>query len=483
MALALYGETERGMGRLKSLLGDDQRSNRRVIAVQAVGQLARAGVEADACLAALVEALADPAAFVRRAACETLGELSVESAIDPLVACLRDPEKVVQSAASAALRSMGRAATEKILPVLLEPVSGRIGATPDEAARLDAALDALDPATPGLIEALFEYVDQEVARLHALRELHAALEFEETKLDLVHQELALREDQAEARLVKSVGLFGDREAMSLVSEALHSDDPQLRASSVETLETLGSRELVKRILPHLEEAEEARYIDARGKALTPTAAVERLLVDGDHWLMALAAYAVAEMDLSDLSGRLDAMKANPDPLVAEAAQGALQRMAKEGDMTREMTRTVSALERTILLKQVPLFEGLDLDDLKQIADIAREQWHDDQAIIYHEGDQGDEMMLVIEGKVRIYTQSGEEKVTLATPGEGEVVGEMALLDSAPRSASVEAMGRLHVLIIEREPFLAILHERPEVSLKLMRSLTRRLREMIAAGTG
>jgi CRP-like cAMP-binding protein len=142
----------------------------------------------------------------------------------------------------------------------------------------------------------------------------------------------------------------------------------------------------------------------------------------------------------------------------------------------ETLPTLSLVERTLLLKDISLFSDLSLDDLVQIAQTAQERWFTHGMALCQEGEMGDELFIVAAGQVRVTRQAGDQTLELATRPVGEVIGEMSIIESVPRSASVTALGEVRTLVIRSEMFKAILRQRPEVSLAVMRVLSRRLRE-------
>ncbi len=139
-------------------------------------------------------------------------------------------------------------------------------------------------------------------------------------------------------------------------------------------------------------------------------------------------------------------------------------------------QTISTLERILLLREVPIFTDLSPEDLGQVAQIAREQWLPEGAILCRDGDEGNALYVIVSGEVRVQKSVGGNEKVLAVRGAGDFVGEMAVIDSAPRMATLVAQGELRVLVIDGEAFSAILHERPGVSISVMRVLSRRLRE-------
>jgi CRP-like cAMP-binding protein len=98
------------------------------------------------------------------------------------------------------------------------------------------------------------------------------------------------------------------------------------------------------------------------------------------------------------------------------------------------------------------------------------------SVIFEEGDPGSRIYVIQTGHVRIVKRTGTRAVTLARLGPGEFFGEMALLDRQPRSASALVDEPARVLELDETAFERIVAERSEVALRLLRKLSRRLRE-------
>ena len=144
-------------------------------------------------------------------------------------------------------------------------------------------------------------------------------------------------------------------------------------------------------------------------------------------------------------------------------------------MTETLT-TLSLMERVLFLRKVPLFGTLAPPDLEPIASIAREQAFVDGDTIAEQGDDGVEMHIIVSGEVSVITGAGDERHVVATRTTGDVVGEMSLLTNEPRIAGLDCEGPVRVLTIDRLRFEAILRERPETSLGVIRVLCGRLAE-------
>lgn len=135
---------------------------------------------------------------------------------------------------------------------------------------------------------------------------------------------------------------------------------------------------------------------------------------------------------------------------------------------------ISTVEKVLFLKSIDLFSQIPGEDLSQIAQITDEVRFEEGEDVFHEGDLGDSLYLVIQGRVRVHRAGAE----LAVLGQRQVFGEMALLDAEPRSASVLALSDLTLLRIARDDFHEILIEKGEIALGVIRVLTRRLRNTL-----
>jgi CRP-like cAMP-binding protein len=142
---------------------------------------------------------------------------------------------------------------------------------------------------------------------------------------------------------------------------------------------------------------------------------------------------------------------------------------------------VDSSQKTERLSQIEIFSGLSPDALRMLAQIASEHEHALGSVIFRQGEAGDRLYMILQGKVRISRTApgmGEEAIALLSPGD--VFGEMALLDEGPRSADVVAHERCVLLSLARTNFedLLFLHKdlAYEILWNVVRTLIRRLRE-------
>ena len=122
----------------------------------------------------------------------------------------------------------------------------------------------------------------------------------------------------------------------------------------------------------------------------------------------------------------------------------------------------------------PIFAGVDPKRLRLLAFMSESLTYREGELIFDQGEEGDSAFVVIEGAATVSVEISGKKVDVAEIGPKQIFGEMAVLCDVPRTAAISAKSDLSVLRIERDPFLKLLREFPEVSLKVMRFLARRL---------
>jgi CRP-like cAMP-binding protein len=132
-------------------------------------------------------------------------------------------------------------------------------------------------------------------------------------------------------------------------------------------------------------------------------------------------------------------------------------------------------EITETLAIIPLFSDLPLKTLKRLERITRTRDFIAGEVIFHEGDEGVGMYIIVEGEVKA-TRGGTE---LATLGPGEFFGEMALLDHFRRSATITATKPTTCFSISRWDLISELRENPDLSIAMLQHLSRRIRQLDA----
>ncbi|MFZ1155321.1 MAG: Crp/Fnr family transcriptional regulator [Solirubrobacteraceae bacterium] len=136
-----------------------------------------------------------------------------------------------------------------------------------------------------------------------------------------------------------------------------------------------------------------------------------------------------------------------------------------------------AVEIVELLGRVPVFSTLEHDDLERIAALAVPRSFEPEQIVFREGDASDTCYIVRSGRARAVREHSDGRtITLATFGPGDIFGELAMFEDELRSATVEAVQRTSVVAVLGPDMRRLMVQHPEISIRLVVALGRRLRE-------
>src|SRR5215203_725900 len=368
-----------------------------------------------------IEGLEDAEARVRAEAAHAVAASVPETeAVERLVGMLGDPDATVRDAAAGALGQIGSHAVGSVVEALFVP------------GREEGALSALHRLPlNGVAARVREFATEAVARtLSDAATADSLSDAADDALSLLRESVRAREQRNAHAALRAAALLGDRASVSAALASLSVSDPGQRATAIEVIETVGEPAVVKPLLS-LWEPRPVNGFDPE--------ALERLCNDPDAWIRRCARFA------------------------AVAREG--------GGVTHTLSTTVPLVERVICLRKVPLFASLPPEDIQPLAAVAGEQVFSEGELLAERGEPGDTMYVIVEGEVAVL---GPEDEQLAVRGAGDFIGEMAVISSQPRTASLRATSSVRVLEIQKPAFESILRERPETALALMRVLCNRL---------
>jgi CRP-like cAMP-binding protein/HEAT repeat protein len=499
----------------------------RLSALHTLGKLG--GTEA---LDPLLAALADPSELVRGQAEQDLALLGPVGV--PTLEGLLEAGHSSEQVALAAAAVLARMARDRILDGgeaqhhlrraenLFEDLLRRIYTD----AQLIVALDDLKPAPAPAARAGLPGLDALAAigrRSRAAHQAPAARPSQPSNGDLARS--LLRDglnERNERRLEGAFRLLSAtlRHPPSTVEVILHKlQDPsagmQARVNALEALESLTTPRLTRLVGQATPtRATAAADLVAAGREewdlepLTPPQALESILAGPDRWLAAVAIILAAQDRLLEVdavrSTWLPLWQADLDLAVREAACYAARRLELETDMIDNTPtpalpsvdgaespglnggQTLSAVERALFLRQVPFFAAMTVEQLRTLAGIAVEQYHDPGQVIYDEGEPGEAIYVIVSGRVGIECEPKQGRVQrLETLAARQYFGERTIFDGAAHETRAVALDRLHLLCIRRDHLLILIRRTPDLSLSLVTVLSQRLREadaMLASRT-
>src|SRR6266480_6238729 len=144
---------------------------------------------------------------------------------------------------------------------------------------------------------------------------------------------------------------------------------------------------------------------------------------------------------------------------------------------QESRRSLSASDKLALLRRHPLFGAIAPELLERLSSYATTRAVHRGDSIFAKGDPGNSLYAVCAGTVKISVPSADGKdAVFNLVGEGEIFGEIALLDGQPRTADATAMTDCELMVIERRDFIAYLRSQPDLTMQIIEILCSRLRQ-------
>jgi len=269
---------------------------------------------------------------------------------------------------------------------------------------------------------------------------------------LLTQELAHRLSHCLTRLFGLAALVEDPKMTAIIHWNIQSEDKRLNAHAIELIDTAFSREVAALVVPLVEHrtrtSELAKmFPDAAAELRAAVTDPVRAVISGtDQWLRTCAAVGWPE-----------------------------QAESLDSDLYREIQTMLPLIEQILFLQSVPIFRELSGEELHFIAGITIEVSIPKGETLFHAGDPGDAMYLVLDGSVSIRLD-GQEIVSM---GKRDCFGEMAVLDNLPRSADAVAAEDTELLRIDAQSFDELLQEKHQIVKGIFKVLSSRLRESTA----
>ena len=275
---------------------------------------------------------------------------------------------------------------------------------------------------------------------------------------LLVDELELRQRRAAETALAGLALSYEPDQVDRIAPHLRSRDAAAKSNAMELLETLLDGEDRVVLVPFFEGFDAPdRLEDAARELGVPVERIRRdalaaLEADTDPWLRSCAAF---------VAGRVRAFA---------GVAGAPTQPTRD---TEEFPM-LPLMEIVFFLKSSPLFRPLSGEELAQVARLATTVHVEEGEVLLKEGDPGDAFYMVVSGRLAV--EAGTRQVNTLGPHEG--VGEMALLDGEPRSATIRALEPCTLLRIDQASFEALVDRTPALSKAIYKSLSGRLRGLL-----
>ena len=402
-------------------------------AIRAAALARLAGLPDAADPALVAAALAAPEAEVREAALRVAAAWPETAPLERLAQALRDPSFAVRSAAADALAARGEAGAAAALPLAGDP------SEPAAVAALTAVARSAHPRWREPIAAeLRRRVELTWEAVVGTRLLPA-----EGALGARFLHAAVVDALGRNRRVafRALALLESPRVVRRVERALQRGSQRQRGDALEVLSNLGDREAARLLVLLHERAPLEDRLAALGPEL-------RVAASRDAFLARAAAWNDRWLAL--------ALEADGDG-VGDTAAGTL-------------------MERILALQRVPLFASLSLDQLDALAQLTRDVSFAAGEVMMREGDAGGELYLLLEGRAEAWLDyEGPGRRRLRAIEAGEHIGEIAILDDAPRSATVVVSEASRALALDGDSLKSLVMQMPEIAFALLRVMTERVR--------
>lgn len=236
-----------------------------------------------------------------------------------------------------------------------------------------------------------------------------------------------------------------------VEKVLRFARARIRADALEVLSNLGPREAASLLVHLLEEGDILEREQALRGHVPPCRPWHAML---------------AQLEVS------------PDRFLNIAAtQCLIEELDETPGGTPSQSEQNSLMEHLLMLKSVPLFEGMTLQQLEAIHQCLSEQHYLAGELIFAEGDIGDELFIVLEGEVEILIRlDSEQPFVLGKIQAGTYFGEMSILDNEPRSAAARVTVDTRALTLKGDDLKELIYTMPEIAFTIFRVLSARQRQ-------
>jgi HEAT repeat protein len=261
--------------------------------------------------------------------------------------------------------------------------------------------------------------------------------------------------------------LGYGSTVNLVTRILATSDRRDLANAVEVLSSINHRRFIQPLIPLLEQTVSAQpetqieptpqWLRNKGYKILLEA-----LESSDHWIKTGASVALSVIP--------SALLQDPDPIVQLVTQEIFP-------AAEQLTHPVSnSMNRLLLLRNVPLFKNLSLDELFPIDQALEQKQVLAGETIYTEGSWGWHLYIIAEGRIQIVKDLDGQQQEIKQLTTGAYFGEIALFDEAPRWDGAIALEDSILLCLEKKRFISLISQRPHIILEICRFLSKRLRE-------
>jgi hypothetical protein len=309
-----------------------------------------------------------------------------------------------------------------------------------------------------------------------------------TARDLLLDHLTQQRDQIVRSVLRVLANQDQSRHIHIIRRGLMSKDRRQNANSQEALDDLLDKKISRVLIPLLED-DGHQYALAIGRqhydltdyqSHTP-ALLGHLLGRHDDWISILITlYLLENSQKLDVDiGRISKLTDNGNAHIRTMAKRVIRKFSSpDQEEVMDMDTDLALPDIVLKLKSIEIFEGLSVGELAAVASVTEDISYDSNEIVIKEGDPGDTLYLILEGKVAVIkTETDGLEVTLDHISAGDHFGEMALFEEIPRTATIRTTEPCRMLFLHKQEFDEMVREYPQIALKICKVFSGRIRKL------
>ncbi len=310
---------------------------------------------------------------------------------------------------------------------------------------------------------------------------------QEKMRDLTIEHLLQKKDLILENIIRVLAIHDQTGRMKTAWRGIFSPDTRQRANAIELLNDILDRKTFNAMLPLLESPTPAIAL-AEGKNLVKIPKLDSEgrqvlsnLLASEDWVDILMGLSLVRENPTRYGAkdRLYALENSIHKNISKEVQMILNKPAETSKNTQKINSTEIALgQKILLLKEIEIFSGLSAAELAAIAAVTKELDYPEERTVIKQNNVGETVFLIIQGRVEVIKELADgKKVVLDQIGPGGAFGEMALIDDAPRSATIRTVEPSQFLILHKQEFKETAMEFPRIALQICSVLSRYIRDL------
>lgn len=397
-------------------------------------------------------------AEIRIAAFKILALTRCREMLDSVIPALADPNAQVRQQVAKTLSAYGELGL-KVAQEQLDSANPHV---------IDTAIAAIAQIpTKQANEILYKHLTPEFKQYNRTRKWQQQIPAKDPSWQFLAVAIADYQQRLLQKVLHILSCLGYSRTVNLVQRILATSDRRDLANAVEVLASINHRRFIQPLMPLLE----ATVTEKPIPKIEPTPQWLRqkgcpilleALESGDRWIRTGASVALALVPSALLN--------DPDPIVQSVSRDIFPAQPQLSQAS------ATVMNRLLLLRNLPLFKNLSLDELFQIDRALSQREVIANETIYTEGSWGNNLLIIAEGKIKIVKQIDGKQQEIKQLGTGQYFGEIALFDEAPRWDGAIALEDSILLCLEKKRFISLISQRPHIILEICRFLSQRLRE-------